>query len=290
MKNATLISARLDAERKNTARADGRIAAFLLDHITDLPALTLADIAEGSGTSTITAFRFFKKFGTHGYRDFRHLVEEELKDRTPADCWPTPEEEDGRALPFPESARRICTYAAGVVASCARVLDEERAMRVAAALAGAGTVQLAGLGSSAVTAQYACTKFVRLPGACFFSPDVILARMKAAQLRAGDVFFAVSSSGRTTVILEMARLAHANGATVIALSDFTDSPLTRLADIAICTTARESGQYLDTDFPLIQGQITLIDVLSAALSRVLTDADEQRGRRAAAAIRAYKTR
>ena len=39
--------------------------------------------------------------------------------------------------------------------------------------------------------------------------------------------------------------------------------ISAMADISICTTVRDSNKYIDTDFPHIQGQITIVDILYA---------------------------
>ena len=51
-----------------------------------------------------------------------------------------------------------------------------------------------------------------------------------------DVLFAISSSGRTGNIIEAANLANENKVTVISLTDFAVSPLTKISDLNLHTT------------------------------------------------------
>ena len=89
--------------------------------------------------------------------------------------------------------------------------------------------------------------------------------MKASVMRKSDVLFVISSSGRTKSIIETAKIAKQNGVTVITLCDYLQSPLAEISDINICTTVRDSNKYLDMDFPLIQGQITIIDIIYSCM-------------------------
>lgn len=114
-----------------------------------------------------------------------------------------------------------------------------------------------------VTPIYGYTKFFRLNTSCFFSTDVIISKMKTSLMKQSDILFAISSTGRTKSILEIAKLAKEIGVKVISICDFSDSPLSNISDIAINTTIRESNKFIDTDFPLIQAQITIIDILYA---------------------------
>ena len=99
-----------------------------------------------------------------------------------------------------------------------------------------------------------------------------------------DILFVISSSGRTKSVIESAKLAKKQGAVVIAVCDFINSPLTMLADFAICTTVRDANKYLDADFPLIQGQITIIDILYQYIYHALNDSAEVSFRKTMSAV------
>lgn len=250
--------------------ADGKIARFLFENLSTLPSLSLSEIGEESGTSYASVCRFFRKAGFDGFRDFRAAVKAEWDGEKAAAAldfdFPThvPEE-----MTFEETSRRICDFYAGINENCKNALDALAADRIARLITASKRIYFAGLGVSALTAQYACTKFFRLNVNCSFDNDIIISSMKAALLGRGDLLFAISSSGRTKSMLKLVKDAKANGAAVVTLGDFTNTPMDALADISICTTVRESRKYMDVDFPLIQGQITVIDILYAYIYRRL---------------------
>jgi DNA-binding MurR/RpiR family transcriptional regulator len=60
--------------------------------------------------------------------------------------------------------------------------------------------------------------------------QAMISRSKASIMKPGDVAFVISNTGTTRSIIEIARIAHENGATVICLTG-SDSPLTHYCDV-----------------------------------------------------------
>ena len=276
MSNHILYLVRLDSIRKNARGADRKLAEYILDHPDTVVHLSVQTLAERTDTGYATVCRFFKKLGADGFREFKKSIAEELaQNRGLAVSPPEFNAEANPTVPFDDIGKSICDYSASIVSNCRKFLKDKQIDAVVSCMKKAERVHFIGLGTSAVTAQYAHTKFFRLKPGCSFDTDIILSKMRAAQLGEGNVLFAISSSGRTKSILEIAKLARHNRATVISVCDFMDSPLANLSDISICTTVRESNKYIDTDFPLIQGQITIIDILYACMySRTARTASE----------------
>lgn len=288
MGNNILFFVRLDTIRKKAKGADGRIADYILSHPDTLPSLTVQALAENTGTGYATVCRFFKKLGVSGFREFKQFFALEWKSRAPAED--VPQFGGGRQDSFEAVRDKICNYTAGVIGSFDKILKPEEFDRAATVMRSAKQLHFIGLGVSAVTARYAYDKFFRMNGACSFDNDIILSRMKATQMDARCVLFAISSSGRTKSILEIARIAREKGATVISVCDFTAAPLTALSDISICTTVRESNKYIDTDFPLLQGQITIIDILYSYMYGKVSAANADRVNEAMHAISVEKVK
>lgn len=64
--------------------------------------------------------------------------------------------------------------------------------------------------------------------------DVESARSRASKVAAGDAVITISASGSTPFALEFARIARANGAATICISNTANSPLLNDATVAIC--------------------------------------------------------
>ncbi len=252
--------------QQSTKGTDGVLATYILAHLSELPGMPLTKLAENAHVSYASACRFFKKMGLSGYRELKTILADEstaLEASIPEALALSQEEKEH--LSFSQINQQIRDFSLSIIESCCRTTSPRLVEEVCRALQAARSVYFVGQGTSATTAQYAYSRFFRLKWACDIGSDPILAKMKAALLQQGDLLFAVSSSGRTKSILEMAQLARGNGATVISLCDYAHTPLAEFSDISLFTSVRESAASMDITLPLLQGQITIINILYASL-------------------------
>ncbi len=253
--------AELSYEKEHASKANRRIARFLLEHTERVETHSLSELAEETQTSYATVSRFFRRWG--GYKTFRVQMRGKRQEETlSANAYEPKLSEDA---PYEVIARQIHAFTSAVILGAKT--DRAALQKAVELLCDAQAVCVAGLGTSAVAAHYAYIRFSRLDILCQFDTDMILTKMRAALLREKQVLFAISSSGRMQPIVEAAKLAKANGASVIALCDFANTPLAGVADVAFCTTPREACGYVDPDAPLLQEQLTLLDVLDACLRK-----------------------
>ncbi len=261
-----LVSRLEAAENGNGAQA--AIAKYILSNTHKIPLLSIAELAENTNTSYATVCRFLKSMNVEGFREFKHILLEQtvFEDSVGQLTYPLKPE---NTLDFSRTANNICDFCADAIKECKKNIDADTIRKIAETLSAADTVMFIGLGTSAISAQYAHTKFFRIKNSCMFNGDIIISKMRAALMNERSVLFAISSSGRTKPILEVARLARSVGSTVISLSDFSNSPLSKLSDISLSTSVRESNKYIDTDFPMIQSQITMLDILYSGMHQYL---------------------
>ena len=260
---------RLEDIRKKNHRSDGIIADYILANRQGITNMTLMELADNTKTGYATVCRFFKHLGASGFKEFKKIFSEEMEhaDRAPDIDSATRMD---ITLDFDELNKRICEYSSSIVLNCGRLISRENLEQAVALIKNASHIQFIGVGTSAVTARYACTKFFRVKPSCSFDVDPVIAKMRASQLDKNSLIFAISSSGRTKNIIETVRIARQKNISVVSVCDFVDSPLTRLSNVSLCTTVRDSNKYIDLDFPLIQGQITLIDILYACVYNQLS--------------------
>ena len=254
----------LQSMQQRSSGADSVIATYILTHRSELPGMTIAALAEKTNTSYATVCRFFKKLGVSGFRELKTILNDEravMSSDIPEALAYGPEE---KTISFSQINKQIRDFSLSIIESCCATTTPQLAQKVCSLFEAAESLFFVGFGTSAITAQYAYTRFFRLKTACDISNDPLIAKMKASLLKKGDVLFAISSSGRTKTIIEITRLAQANGAIVISLCDFVHTPLGMLSDLSLYTTVRESNKYVDSTLPLLQGQITIINLLFAA--------------------------
>ncbi|MBD3239106.1 MAG: SIS domain-containing protein [Chitinivibrionales bacterium] len=253
---------RMQAVREELGRAERRLADWVMSDPQQAVHCTVEQLGERSGASYATVIRFCKRLGYDGFKQFRNSLIEDLAADTDE-----PSRATGVAIRAGDDPRhisdKIFESSVTLLRQTRDMLDLDALERAVGAIVTAREVYFIGTGTSGLSARYAFTRFFRIGMRCSSETDATLTKQKAAILGSGDVLFAISSSGRSAGVVGAARMARQSGARVISLSDFAISPLSRVADIALSTTPRNVGHFLDKEMPLIVGQIGIIDVLFA---------------------------
>jgi RpiR family transcriptional regulator, carbohydrate utilization regulator len=237
-----------------------RLADYIIQNVEETVNLTMEELAKSSGSSYATISRFCKKVGFSGYKDFKNsLIQDVMRNRDVEGIT------DDFSIDMNTSTENICEkmfeLSTKVLEESMSILDVSIVDKVVEKILDSNSLFFIGAGASGISAKYAYSKFFRIGIQCFCEPDSTLYKMKVSILKEGDVLFAISSSGRTTQIVDCAQIAKKNNVTVISLSDFAISPLTKVSDINLYTTPRNASLFLNIDMPLIISQITLIDIL-----------------------------
>ena len=145
-------------------------------------------------------------------------------------------------------------------------------------LVGARQRDFYGLGGSAQIARDAVHKFLRIGVRSTAYDDTHLMLMSASLLTEKDVVLIVSHSGQTTDVIAAAKVAQSNKASIIALTNYPDSPLAALSDAVLCSTAQGSPLMGENAAARI-AQLNIIDALFVATAqRDYTTAEDQLAR------------
>jgi RpiR family carbohydrate utilization transcriptional regulator len=251
---------RMDGLYISLKRAEKRLADYIFAHPQEVCKTSIQSLQEKSDVGYATIIRFCKKAGYHGYKAFKRSLAYDLK-----------HEKKSMTAPVESSIQHedsIDTIIHKTFDSSNNILEETRSMldtesiySVVDKLLSAGEIYFIGTGMSGVSARYASTRFFRLGLPCSAESDATLYKIKSSLLQESDILFAISSSGRSLNIVDAARIARDTGVTVVAMTDFAISPLSRIAKINLYTTPRNTRLFLHLDMPLIIGQINILDVL-----------------------------
>lgn len=104
-------------------------------------------------------------------------------------------------------------------------------------------------------------KFTRLGFTAMMLSDFHMMLPLVTNLKEGDIFVAISTSGRTKDVLEMAQYAKRQGATVIAITKLDQSsPLYKDADIRLCMPDVEQDHRI-ASIASRMTQLNMIDAL-----------------------------
>ncbi len=244
---------------------DSQIANFILQHESEVPKLTISQIAEGSSASQAAVVRFCKLFGCEGFKDFRRrlttdILEQAQKPSLLSGYATTDltENEDISSIVERMSANNIRS-----ISETKDLLDPKTLEKAIHVLANAPRVDFFGFGASGIVAMDAHQKFIRIGKICNTTQDSHIQVTLASSMHRGDAAVVISYSGKTRDALETATAAKERGAFVIAVTKYgSDNPLANLADIVLYTTSPEAVYRSGATGSRI-AQLTIIDILFA---------------------------
>lgn len=213
----------------------------------------MADVSEP------TVNRFCRRLDTKGFPDFKLLLAQSLANGTPYVSRNVDENDSVEAY-----TGKIFESAMAGLDAVRSTLDMLTINRAVDCLTQARKIAFFGLGASAAVAHDAMNKFFRFNIPVIYSDDVVMQRMSCINSTEGDVVVLISHTGRTKNLVEIARIARENDATVLAITS-ENSPLAAEASLTIILNVPE-----DTDIymPMISrlAQLTIIDVLATGFT------------------------
>ena len=252
---------------EKSSASNRRIIQYIIDNPMMIPNLSVDALSIRTNTSYSTISRFCKKMGFDGFKDLKQQLLTDIEDNYGLyfnEC-------TDKYRDFQRIKRETNDLYLKILKDCQTNMQEEVFIKAAVAIIEASEIYIIGQGTSYVSARYAYLKLLPLNRMCANDSDATVIKTKCSMLKKGSLLFAVSSSGRTKSIVEAASLAKEAGATVISLTDYYTSPLSNISDIKLCTTFRDCTQHLKEDFPLVIGQLELIDILQAVCMSEIND-------------------
>jgi DNA-binding MurR/RpiR family transcriptional regulator len=227
---------------------------------------SIVDLAERSGTSTATVTRFSRTLGFKGYANLRVAIATETG-RAEQARWDT--DISGDITPDDPLADVLTVITAAdtrAIQDTAAGLDVAAVERVATALAGAGRVEIFGLGSSGSAAREMAFRLERIRVPVWYRSDAHTALTNAALLLPGDVAIGLSHSGRTREVIETLAEASDHGALTVAVTSHSRSPLAETADVVFTTVVQETTFRLAA-LSALQSQLLVLDLIYVAVAQ-----------------------
>lgn len=228
----TSILKKIERDRADMSGAEQKVASFILDNAHLVPNMTTGDLSRKADVSEATVIRFCKTIGIGSYKSFKLTLVKELSNTSiGVNDFSLLQSKD---TPY-ELFNKVTHVNRGALEAAASALDKRELNKAIEALHGAGTILFYGVGGSAAAAVDGHYKFAKLGFHAMMTPDFHFMLSIASHLKKGDVFIAISTSGKTKDVLELARFAKSREATVIAITNIGKSPLYKEADITLGT-------------------------------------------------------
>lgn len=254
------IRERIRAALTSFTPAERRVAEAVLRDPMAVIHLSVTELAGLAETSPATVVRLCASVGLRGYQD--------LKIRLASESIPN----DQRLLgditaedTVSDVAHKVMDATARAVSQASRTIDASALERIVDALIGARRVVFGAVGTSAPLALDTAYRLVTLGIDASFAADVHTQHVTARMMSKGDVFFAISHTGSTFETLATARAAKAAGATTVALTSFSRSPLTEISDLSVVAGSAETAYRVEAMASRIV-HLSVLDALFVSVS------------------------
>lgn len=241
------------AQRKSDfTKSDTKISEYISSNKEKIIYHSLTEMAEACGVAEATLLRFFRKLDYKGFQDFKFMLAQEISSETL-------ESEDDSFI------GKVKNNVFQVVADTTEVVEEEVLDKAIDILDGSTDVVIFGIGSSGIAALDMQNRLMRIGKNASVITDSHFQIMRAASMTKDTVVIAISLTGSTKDIVDAVSASKESGATVLALTSYVKSPLTKFADLVLLSSAKESP--LDSGSLVSKiSQLFLIDLICTGLT------------------------
>jgi len=251
-------------------KSDRKVADVLLENPQRLMNATVAETAELAGVSQPTVIRFCSAIGCEGFQDLKIRLAQSLALGTPATHSAITDEDTPE-----EVASKIFDYTLSSLDWARHALDMEQVNAAVDLIVEASHIVFFGFGASAIVAQDLQQKFPLFGIPCNATMDSHQQLMAAMMMRPGSVAVAISNTGGTQTIIELARLARDQGARVIAITGASQTTLVDYSDVVVNVETLDNTDLFTPTTSRIAA-LTVADILSTLVARRLGQAHNQR--------------
>lgn len=257
---------KIKAMMGHMSKAERRVAEYIVNNPDEVIHLTVSELADITEVSNATVIRTCQRIGSGNYQDLKITLAQEIV---------TPMQSINEELSFDDDPATILDKVFNTERQALEYtrnnIDVNELLRAMEALLNARTIHVMGLGNSRAIAQDLEHKLMRLGLNAVMRGDGHMDIISATFLKPDDVIFAISYSGSTMDVINAARIAKQNGATVISLTNVGRSPLYDVADIHLCTSASES-KYRVVALSSRIAQMAIVDTLYTMIAMKKPDA------------------
>lgn len=216
--------------------AEKKIADCILERKGDVVEMTVAELAQASGTSDATVSRFCRRCGFKGFHHLKiNLAREvaEERDKMVQVSNDIIREDIGQSL------QNILANKVAELTQTVSMMDPENIEQILQVIQNARMVQLAAVGNTIPVALDGCFKLNQIGIPAVSGTILETQTAYAFNLGEGDAIIVISNSGSSKRLLTLIEGARDNGAAVIAITNNPESPVALASDYHIITATRE---------------------------------------------------
>lgn len=246
---------RLKSFESSLSKKEKMIASYISSHSRAASQMTINEMAQTLGMADSTIFKFTRKLGYSGFKDFHNaLISEEFD---PAISIHENISDTSSPLGVAVS---VFNSSIDSLSHTKEMLESENLEGAVSLIVSSKTVFLFGLGGSNIIAADAYHKLLRSPLNVKYTSDYHLQLMEASRATKDDCAIIFSHTGRCKEAIQLADLFQQIGGRVLVITSDRNSPLARRADVTLLTISEETSFRSESLASRIV-QLALIDSL-----------------------------
>lgn len=246
-------------------KSERKAADFILEHLQEMESMSMTELAERAGVSQPTIVRFAKAIGFDSFKKLKvAVIQESAKEnagdakqkrgRAPLHGYQLSVEDRTEDIPV-----KVVTTTVSALEEVLKGVSGQMLCDVVKMITAADNVVVYGVENSSSTVSDLVTKLMYLGINCKSYEDYYLQSISANNLTERDVAIGVSYSGCSTNTVDVMKLAKKAGAGTIVITNFEHAPISKYADICICTS-NEQLMYGDAIFSRTV-QLAIVDMI-----------------------------
>jgi RpiR family transcriptional regulator, carbohydrate utilization regulator len=249
--------------------SEKRLADYVVSNRERIPLKSVYDMAAENDVSTATVSRFVKKLGFSAFKNFKVALAKSSSEGRKSEFYEILEDSDSPE----EMIQKVFHGNMKSLEDTLSLLDLQDLIKCARQISTGKRLVFFGIGSSGHICHDSAMRFslLGLTASGHSDPTEVLFRGAAAEK--DDVIIALSHSGKTRITVEGCREASRNGAVVVGIANYLESPLHKVSNYFFCTSFPEQKVRFAA-LSSRMAQLAIIDslyLLSSTMKKITID-------------------
>jgi|SRR5699024_5604665 len=229
------VSTLMEQHKNQFTKSEQKLHGYVVNNFEKIIYQSLTEIANACEVGEATALRFCRKLGYKGYQEFKLSI--------------------AREMSYHEKTNNDETYIEKVKNSTVKTIENTYQLVQSQSLQEAidnifyaQSVVVYGVSSSGIAGLDMQNRLMRIGLNIEAIIDPHNQMIRSNSVTEKTVVVAISLTGSTKDVVDAIQTSKKNGATIISITNYTESPLTEFSDIVLLTSAKEN--------PLDSGSLT----------------------------------
>ncbi|HGM3508288.1 TPA: MurR/RpiR family transcriptional regulator [Clostridioides difficile] len=274
----------LESPTFKVTKSDKLLIAYIKENIEDVFYKPISQIAKESNIGEATITRFVKKMNFSGLQDFKVTLAQEISTINKKNIINKNIQNDEPAL---DTAKKLLSSNITTLENTVEIINSTDVHDCARLIIDAKKVYFIGIGYSGIIAQDSNYKFMRIGLNCVSFDSSHTMIMMSSIMEEGDLIVAISHSGETEEIIKTVKLARANNAKIISITENKNSELKDISDVHLSYVSGET--VLETgSISSKLAQFFIIDLVYTQVVKELSSEAIERKIKTTNAIKLFK--